>query len=309
MTISSETIRQTFNAPITAGDPNTIPFSFTVNTQVKAYTMVANVKTDLQLTSDFTITSTTTNHGNLLLNSTLSAGTLTIYRVTVNEQQTIYSSTGKFPAISHEQALDTLTRQSQEQADAISRSISVPLDTSVEFNAGLPSPTANKALIFNADGSGFTVSTDDYEDQAADAAASAAIATAQVELATTQAGISTTQAEISAVQAGLAGTYASNASASAASASGYRVKEVLDKTLSSVSWSKVGDFYEQEISDALITADSSVGVVPQKAYKSIVDAAQFADETDSSTGSVKVYCMNEPTGDIVVTLLITEKLV
>jgi len=61
-------------------------------------------------------------------------------------------------------------------------------------------------------------------------------------------------------------------------------------------------FWYADISNVNITADSVVDVIPEKAYKSIVDAAAFAGETDSSSGSVRIYAENQPTGTIEVTL-------
>jgi len=83
--------------------------------------------------------------------------------------------------------------------------------------------------------------------------------------------------------------------------------QVPDLTLASDGWTLVSGFYEYDLADENITVNSIVGIIPEKAYMDIVTAAQIVNETDSSAGSVKVYAKNQPTGNIGVTLNITEK--
>lgn len=74
------------------------------------------------------------------------------------------------------------------------------------------------------------------------------------------------------------------------------------KTLTTGAWTLVSGLYEQDVSDASITAASVVDVIPDNANAAIVKAAEFMARTDSSAGSVKVYCTNLPSGNIGVTL-------
>lgn len=73
-------------------------------------------------------------------------------------------------------------------------------------------------------------------------------------------------------------------------------------TLTTGGWTLVSGLYEQSLSDAAITAASVVDVIPDNANAAIVKAAEFMARTDSSSGSVKVYCTNLPSGNIGVTL-------
>jgi len=68
----------------------------------------------------------------------------------------------------------------------------------------------------------------------------------------------------------------------------------------------VSGFYEYDLANANITATSAVDVIPAKADIAIVKAADIMPETLSSAGSVKLYATNAPTGNIGVTIIITE---
>jgi hypothetical protein len=77
---------------------------------------------------------------------------------------------------------------------------------------------------------------------------------------------------------------------------------VATATLSTGSWSLVGGFQEQSISNVDITSNSVVDIIPDNAAASVVSAAQVLPRTDSSSGAVKVYATNLPTANIGVTL-------
>lgn len=102
----------------------------------------------------------TASTGQITLKNTvevLEGEKLTAYRESALIQDVDYPRTGKFPAASHEGALDYLTMQNQEQQDQIDRSLKVPVSTQ-NFNGALPVPEPAKALKINADGSGFELS-------------------------------------------------------------------------------------------------------------------------------------------------------
>lgn len=66
-------------------------------------------------------------------------------------------------------------------------------------------------------------------------------------------------------------------------------------------------FYEYDLSNANITNNSIVDVIPNKENEEIAEVARIRSRTDSVTGSVKVYSINVPTADINVTINIFEK--
>ena len=83
--------------------------------------------------------------------------------------------------------------------------------------------------------------------------------------------------------------------------------QVTGITLTSGSWSLVTGLYEYDYANVNITVNSIVDVIPANADIAIVQAAEVLPQTDSSAGSVKLYATNAPTGDIGVTINITEK--
>lgn len=83
--------------------------------------------------------------------------------------------------------------------------------------------------------------------------------------------------------------------------------QITSITLASGSWSLVSGLYEYDYSNAAITADSIVEVIPDNEYIAVVKAAEILPKTVSSAGSVKLYATNAPTGNIGVTINITTK--
>ncbi len=100
------------------------PFTFSVNTdsQVKALTRATDgTETDY---TNFTVTlNPSIEGGTLTTGDVLNNVTLVVYRDTALNQQTDYVPGGRFPADSHEAALDKLTQISQEQQEEIDRSL------------------------------------------------------------------------------------------------------------------------------------------------------------------------------------------
>ena len=79
--------------------------------------------------------------------------TWTIARKTARTQLTDYLVGDAFPADTHERALDRLTAIAQEIAEAVARTISVPVsDTAAPGTLPTASLRANKALVFDASG-------------------------------------------------------------------------------------------------------------------------------------------------------------
>lgn len=90
-------------------------------------------------------------------------------------------------------------------------------------------------------------------------------------------------------------------------APGSQPLQVTGITLTAANWALVGTLYEYDLANANITANSIVEVIPANASIATVKAAEVLPETDSSAGSVKLYAANAPSGDISVTINITEK--
>lgn len=81
--------------------------------------------------------------------------------------------------------------------------------------------------------------------------------------------------------------------------------QVTPVTVLSSAFTLVSGLYEATITDANILATSIVEVIPANASYTIIKNAEFLPQTDSSIGSVKIYSVNAPASDIVVTLNIT----
>lgn len=89
-------------------------------------------------------------------------------------------------------------------------------------------------------------------------------------------------------------------------APGAQPLQVSGITLIAANWTLVTGLYEYDLANVNITATSIVDIIPENASIAIVKAAEVLPMTVSSTGSVKLYSTNAPTGDISVTLNITE---
>ncbi len=140
----------------------------------------------------------------------------TIIRKTDRTQLTDYQSHDPFPAESHEQALDRRAMIDIEQDAILARALQLPEENTGSYNVILPIEPLrrNKAVIFDDNGN-VTVSTDDYEDQAANAAASAAAAAASAGDAANSATDAAASATAAANSASDAAQSASDAAASA----------------------------------------------------------------------------------------------
>jgi hypothetical protein len=73
-------------------------------------------------------------------------------------------------------------------------------------------------------------------------------------------------------------------------------------TILETGWNLVGSFFEYELSNANITSTSIVEAIPDNSAIDIVRDAELLPRTDSSSGSVKFYSVNEPSGDFTITI-------
>jgi hypothetical protein len=79
-------------------------------------------------------------------------------------------------------------------------------------------------------------------------------------------------------------------------------QQITGITVSQASWTLDSGLYESDISNANITSNTVVDVIPDNAYYTTVLAAQLLPANVSSAGAVKIFAVNEPTDDIDVTL-------
>jgi hypothetical protein len=90
-------------------------------------------------------------------NIPLSTDTIIIKRNIPFTQETDYTENGRFPAESHERALDKLTFLQLQQQESIDQS--PKFDSDISFSGNLPDPSADKYIKFDAAGTGFEAVT------------------------------------------------------------------------------------------------------------------------------------------------------
>lgn len=135
---------------------------------------------------------------------------LVIKRKPAFTQATDYAANDSFPAQSHEDALDRRAMAEQSLQEEVDRSIKAPIgDLAPAMHLPPAAARANKALIFDADGDA-TVGSDDYADQAADAAISADAAAASASAASGSASAASSSAAAASASASAAGTAENN---------------------------------------------------------------------------------------------------
>lgn len=161
MTVSTQTYKNTYSGD---GSDTTFDFSFPVLDETHILVQLKNsagVITDQTLTTHYTVSGT----GNTIGATDYSSGTITftsppsstetvvIKRNVPLTQATDYVENDPFPAETHEDALDKVTMQNQQQQEELDRSVKV--DSAVSgFSDTLPDPVlyADKYLKYNAAG-------------------------------------------------------------------------------------------------------------------------------------------------------------
>ena len=112
----------------------TFTFAITNIQQVNAITIINGVETPY---TNFTVApSPSTEGGTLTTLDVLDGVELLIYRDTSLTQQVDYQDGGRFPADSHEQALDKLTLQNQDQQDDLNRSLKTKIGDDSDYEVG-----------------------------------------------------------------------------------------------------------------------------------------------------------------------------
>jgi len=157
MTVSSGTNKVQYNGSGTTG-PFTVSYYFLADSHLKIIkTDTANIDTVLTLTTDYTVSGAgNLAGGSVTLVTALASGEkLTITRSVPVTQETDYVANDAFPAETHEEALDKLTMQNQEQEEVISRSLKIPTSSSVtDTEIALASITGGYVLRWNSSATG-----------------------------------------------------------------------------------------------------------------------------------------------------------
>jgi len=138
--------------------PFTFPISAETDLVVKVRTDATGAVSTLTLTTDYTVSKTGANWdsgGNVTTVAAYASGkTLVIIRSTQKTQTKDYIEGDDFPAESHEEGLDKLTRLMQERSEELDRSLKAPDTDSEDLDMTLPTSVdrASKWLGFDADG-------------------------------------------------------------------------------------------------------------------------------------------------------------
>lgn len=181
MTVSTTISRKAYNGDGVTTDFAT-EFMFLEDEEVIVYLVaVSGASSVLTLGTHYTLTGAGNTAGGTvsMITAPATGERLMIVRSILPTQEIDLETTSDMPPDSIEKMADKLTMLVQQvsQTGGSQRGIILPVVDSIAINTELPvaADRANKALVFDADGS-VGVSTDDYNNQAANAAASAAAA-------------------------------------------------------------------------------------------------------------------------------------
>ena len=150
MTISNTISRVVYNGNDATTAFNTT-FVFGVEGEI-VVTLVdsSGVETVQTLTTHYTVSGGSGSTGTVTMVTAPATGEeLVLQRVTDRTQETDYPEGGTFPAESHEDALDKLTKICQEIEDDLSRAIKLPITTG-NSDLEIPEPEASKILAWNS---------------------------------------------------------------------------------------------------------------------------------------------------------------
>ncbi|MCP4544343.1 MAG: hypothetical protein GY832_45105 [Chloroflexi bacterium] len=164
MTITNTTIRASTN-----GDGTTTSFAvaypfYDASNLVVILVNASGVETTQTLGTHYTVTGGAGSTGTVeMITAPASGERLVRYRKLPITQETDYADGDAFPADSHEAALDRLTMQNQEQADKLSRAVTLSESTTATGDLIMAEPAAGRALKWNATADGIINSIDDVD--------------------------------------------------------------------------------------------------------------------------------------------------
>ena len=152
MTVETTDVKQTF-----AGGQDTADFSFKTlpaineNVKVKKTLISTQVDTDLVLDTDYTVAIDSDGVGGTVTftPSLATTFTTTVYRETTNKQETDYTDFNQFPADTVETDIDRRTLISQEDDEALDRTLSLSITTTLS-SLTLPNPSSSTILAWNS---------------------------------------------------------------------------------------------------------------------------------------------------------------
>lgn len=150
MTLEASTSRVQYATNGTTG-PFAVPFYFLANTHLQVvYTPATGISETLTLTTHYSVSGAANPAGGSVTTVTAypSGGTITIVRSVPLTQLTDYEDGDRFPADSHETALDKLTMIDQQQQETLNRAFVLPVASS-GVSTQLPLPAANLFLAWN----------------------------------------------------------------------------------------------------------------------------------------------------------------
>lgn len=150
MTVQSTLARVSYTVSITG--PYTIPFRFLNDDDVTVVVLAPDgiTETVLTNTTDYNLSGAGSSSGSLTLVDLTYAGyTISIINDPSVTQLVDYPEVGKFPAESHERALDKLTIITQRLNDLVDRSLHFS-DADPNVSGALPVAEANKYIGFDA---------------------------------------------------------------------------------------------------------------------------------------------------------------
>lgn len=153
MTVQTETSRSGPYAGSGTTGPFTVGFRFLDNTHLQVIrTSSAGVDSTLVITTDYSVSGAGGNSGTVTLVTALAVGErLTVIRDVPFTQLADYVDNDSFPAESHENALDLLTMQTQQNKETLDRSLTLPATVS-GVSTELPSPESGSVIGWNAAG-------------------------------------------------------------------------------------------------------------------------------------------------------------
>lgn len=156
MTISDQTTRELFTANgATTSFAFNHPFKTSAEITVTHLAAATGVETVLTNPTNYSVSGTAVNNeypsgANIVTVLTYPSGDkLRVERTTNATQSADYSTSGSFPAETHERALDKLTMLVQEMKTTLLRALKVKT-TSAITNPELPTPEANQLLRWNS---------------------------------------------------------------------------------------------------------------------------------------------------------------
>jgi len=163
MTVSTSTTRKIYDGD---GTTTTFPYTWKITDSshlTVVHTNAAGTETTWSENTQYTVTGVDNgNGGNVVVESAYKPATgtkLTIYLYVPFTQETDYEENDAFPAETHEEALDKLTRQNLYQEDVIDRCVKIPVSDSTSIDTELPSATSRASKLLGFDSSGNMIAT------------------------------------------------------------------------------------------------------------------------------------------------------